>query len=301
MGGDPVKLELSALAETRQVRATNPDPARRGLRAGIRERYRRRLDARASALAEPALGELAVVFAPHFDDETLGCGGTIVRKRAAGADVYIAWMTDGGLSHRTLMAPAELAARRAAEGRTAAAVLGIDEDHLFFLSFPEGALGRYEPEAAIRVAEVLRTVRPREIYVPYARDPQSDHVVTYRAVLAGLRMSRLEAVTIYEYPIWLWAHWPNVWASGSGGRRWRCVLRGLRDSLLMMRDFTRAVKVDSVLGTKQAALAAHQTQMTRVIRDARWLTLSDVFGGDFLSSFFDGYERFKPTFFQRAS
>src|SRR5207248_577693 len=41
------------------------------------------------------LGRSAIVFAPHQDDEVLGCGGTIVRKLRAGADVTVVFLTDG--------------------------------------------------------------------------------------------------------------------------------------------------------------------------------------------------------------
>ena len=41
----------------------------------------------------------AMVFAPHPDDETLGCGGTVVKLRRAGVDVHIVFMTDGRHSH----------------------------------------------------------------------------------------------------------------------------------------------------------------------------------------------------------
>jgi len=37
----------------------------------------------------------ALVLAPHPDDETLGCGATILRKRAAGTPVHVLIVTDG--------------------------------------------------------------------------------------------------------------------------------------------------------------------------------------------------------------
>jgi glycosyltransferase involved in cell wall biosynthesis len=41
----------------------------------------------------------AMVFAPHQDDETFGCGGMIARKKEQGIPVAIAFLTDGRGSH----------------------------------------------------------------------------------------------------------------------------------------------------------------------------------------------------------
>jgi hypothetical protein len=40
-------------------------------------------------LGENDLGRSSIIFSPHQDDETLGCGGTIIRKKRVGADVKI--------------------------------------------------------------------------------------------------------------------------------------------------------------------------------------------------------------------
>src|SRR5947209_4351316 len=64
----------------------------------------------ADELRQPAL-----VFAPHPDDETLGCGGAIVRKKRAGAVVKIVVMTDGSASHPGQIDPDELKKLRAEE------------------------------------------------------------------------------------------------------------------------------------------------------------------------------------------
>ncbi len=45
------------------------------------------------------LARSALVFSPHPDDECLGCGGTIIRKKQAGSTVKIVHLTDGSRSH----------------------------------------------------------------------------------------------------------------------------------------------------------------------------------------------------------
>src|SRR5687768_14178340 len=56
---------------------------------------RRAVEKRASRPDASHLARSAVVFSPHYDDETLGVGGTVIRKRDCGAIVYLVFMTDG--------------------------------------------------------------------------------------------------------------------------------------------------------------------------------------------------------------
>ena len=55
----------------------------------------RRCLRRGTAFDEAALRRPAFILAPHPDDETFGCGGTIARKLAAGATIHVIVMTDG--------------------------------------------------------------------------------------------------------------------------------------------------------------------------------------------------------------
>src|SRR5947208_6372296 len=91
----------------------------------------------------------AVVFSPHPDDETLGCGGTIIRRRLLGADVSVVFMTDGSASHRRLMPALDLTALRAREARAACRILGVNEQSISFLNFEDGQLESHR-EAATR-------------------------------------------------------------------------------------------------------------------------------------------------------
>ncbi|GGR21069.1 PIG-L domain-containing protein [Deinococcus ruber] len=96
-------------------------------------------------------GEKILILAPHPDDETLCCAGLIQQAQAAGAQVYITFMTSGdgfefdaALEGHTLRPNAQtfrqLAVTRMAEARAAGQVLGVPVSHLTFLGYPDGSL-----------------------------------------------------------------------------------------------------------------------------------------------------------------
>ncbi len=237
------------------------------------------------------LGRSAVVFSPHPDDETLGCGGTIIQKRRAGAAVKIVFMTDGGRSHRHLISEDELRSIRAGEALAASRTLGVAEDGVVFLGFEDGRLSEHQGQAISRVAEVLRRERPDEVFVPYHRESPPDHVATHRIVLSALRACG-RGVAVYEYPIWFWGHWPWVSAPARGPREMAKVSRNsLVSGLRLLRDFRRCVYIGDVLALKRAALARHRSQM--LAPDPRWQTLGDVSNGEFLDCFFQDREIFR--------
>jgi hypothetical protein len=55
------------------------------------------------ALDEKDLAKSAVIFAPHPDDETLGCGGTMLKKISADAEITLCFLTNGENSHSDLI------------------------------------------------------------------------------------------------------------------------------------------------------------------------------------------------------
>ncbi|MCB1182882.1 PIG-L family deacetylase [bacterium] len=178
----------------------------------------------ASDLARPAL-----VFAPHQDDETLGCGGLIALKRRAGVPVSVVFLTDGATSHATRMPADELVARRRGEAVAACAVLGVAAADVHFLDLPDGELTGRLAAAADAAGGVL-DVHPDhgQVFVPYAGDTTPDHIAARAAVLAALGERPERAWTVFEYPVWFWHHWP--WARPDLARRLQwpaAVARGL--------------------------------------------------------------------------
>lgn len=216
-------------------------------------------------------------------------------KRRAGAAVTVVFMTDGRSSHAHLMPAEDLARLRRQEALAACNCLGVTQENVIFLEFPDGSLQAHEADAAKRVQAVLRDRRPRDVYVPYKNEPPHDHVATYRAVTAALQ-THCEPVTVFAYPVWYWDHWPWTRLPRPGRRATasamvRSIAAGF--GLRMSRLFPHVVDIRDAMPDKRAALAAHRTQMQRVQPGTNWPILADVSDGEFLDCFLRPFELFQ--------
>ncbi len=109
----------------------------------------------------------AIVFAPHPDDETLGCGGTIIQKKKAGAALKIVFMTDGSQSHSHLIPAEKLKAIRAKEALAAAEKLGVEPRNVLFLGIRDGTLTYNQAIAIEKVKQIILRTLPEAIFIPY--------------------------------------------------------------------------------------------------------------------------------------
>jgi LmbE family N-acetylglucosaminyl deacetylase len=254
----------------------------------------RSVQCRARYSSEQQLASSAIVFAPHQDDETLGCGGTILRKRRLGARVIIAFMTDGSTSHASFVDPLELKHIRHGEAIHAAEALGLEQGDLEFFDFPDSRLEEFHIPAATAVRALLQRHRPAEVFIPYRNDGTPDHEATSRIVTDAVRTSRLQ-INVYEYPIWFWNQWPWVSLRLGADRQFALdILRSLRFGMGLSAfvNFRHGTFVGDVLDQKRHALEKHCSQLLKA-RDARWPTLSDVSDGEFLPCFFQDFELFR--------
>jgi LmbE family N-acetylglucosaminyl deacetylase len=226
----------------------------------------------ATPLGDEELRRSAMVFAPHPDDETLGCGGTILRKRRSGAAMRIVFMTDGAASHADLTSRAELRMMRQREALDAVEVLGLGPAQVSWLGFPDGELGQWRADAVTRVSELLQRFRPEQLFLPYARGEHSDHVATHAIVYEAVGRVGL-AATLLEYPVWSWRYWPA--------------------KVRFLRELRTSVAVQEVLAQKRSALERHVSQMRRRNGDPRWRTLGDIDQGEFLASLLQDYEYYR--------
>jgi LmbE family N-acetylglucosaminyl deacetylase len=191
----------------------------------------------------------AIVFSPHEDDETLGCGGMIAWKRSHNIPVAIVFVTDGQKAHLFtpwIESPPDLVEIRRQEAIKAASVLGVAAANVHFLNYEDAALQDLPEQARQQLIEqitqLLLTYQPEEVYVPHRKDVHPDHEATYAVVKAAIAQTRLQ-VQVWQYPIWL------MWES--------LLFWGLK-----LEYLTHAYRfaIDSVRQQKQEAIAVYESQ-----------------------------------------
>ncbi len=196
-----------------------------------------------------------VVIAPHPDDDTLGCGGAIALLAGRGQDVSVLFVSDGAASHpgSVKFPPLVLRDLRETESREALRRLGVGEEAAVFLRLPDGALpmpGAAAFDAAVQmVGAALGKLQPDTILLPWRRDPHPDHRATSEIVRAALQ-GTAHPPRVLEYPIWAWE------------RADTSTLPKLGEVEPFRLD------IGAVVDKKTEAVAAHESQVTRLIDDA---------------------------------
>jgi len=136
-----------------------------------------------------------LVFAPHPDDECIGCGGLLVRLAQAGVPVRVVLVTDGS-GAGGLPPGAELI--RQQEFRASLQRLGVTNHSL--LGFPDGGL---TTSRALRdaVEREVQFFAPDWVIGPSAADAHRDHRCVAEVVrLAACACPGVDVVL--EYEVW---------------------------------------------------------------------------------------------------
>jgi LmbE family N-acetylglucosaminyl deacetylase len=134
------------------------------------------LRARSLASDRPTIGlppaRRALVLAPHPDDETLACGGTMALLARRSCDVRVLVVTDGDAA-KVALATDEVRRRRRAEVTAACAALGVAPPVL--LGFPDGRIGARVGAVAAEIAAHLADHAPDLVLLPWFGDGHPDH------------------------------------------------------------------------------------------------------------------------------
>lgn len=113
-----------------------------------------------------------LVVAPHPDDESIGCGGSLCLHAARGDTITVVFLTSGELGLEDL--PPEEARRvREAEAAAAAEILGVAE--LRFLRQPDWFLVDAIDAVASLLAREVELAAPSLIYRPHPGEWHPDH------------------------------------------------------------------------------------------------------------------------------
>jgi LmbE family N-acetylglucosaminyl deacetylase len=207
-----------------------------------------KLTAPATVLPITSATSLLVV-SPHPDDESLCCSGVIQRVLKAGGRVSIVWLTSGDGSELDLLVVEkslfikprklrDLALRRMEESREAATILGVQQDRLYFLGYPDRGIfsiitdnyitpyrSKFTDATAVPYAtalspghaytgqnlerdfeSVLDRVHPTLVLAPSPRDSHPDHratgIVAIRAMARRNELSKMRYWIVHGGEFW---------------------------------------------------------------------------------------------------
>lgn len=208
-----------------------------------------------------------MVFSPHPDDETLGAGGLIRHVLGNGGAVRVVFLTSGDgypegveleehISHPTAQDYRAYGTLRQKEALQVLATLGVKEQNISFLGFPDrglcSLLVQYwsnkrpyylspftqedrPPSAEVilpgtgysgedlkrEISRVLTAFRPTLLALPHPADQHPDHCATYFFVQAALKEHRKNVPVLPPHVLLFLVHfgqWPVGDDAGGGSR-----------------------------------------------------------------------------------
>lgn len=143
------------------------------------------------------MSKIVLIIAPHADDETLGCGGSILRYIQEGHQVH--WLIVTGMSEQAGFSVAQIV-KRAQEIKDVALSYGFSGVHE--LNFPPAQLEILPKGTIIEpISAVMNRVKPDEVFCVYRNDAHSDHEIVFDSVMSATKSFRypfIKRVLSYE-------------------------------------------------------------------------------------------------------
>ena len=138
-----------------------------------------------------------LVVSPHPDDETLGCGGSLLRHSHEGDDIY--WLNITSISERYGWKQDDVEKRKNQISK-------INEKYAFKefynLDFPTTKVDSIPINEIIqKISNVHEKVKAEIVYMPYIYDVHTDHQIVAKAMQSTLkwfRYSHIKKVLMYE-------------------------------------------------------------------------------------------------------
>jgi len=131
-----------------------------------------------------------LVVAVHPDDETLGCGGTLLKHRSHRDDLF--WLIATSMTKESGYRKSQIIQRQN-EIDAVAKQYGfkkVFQPHLPTTRVDEVPMSKLVP----RLAEIISAVNPHTVYLPFKHDIHSDHRRIFEACSSSLKSFRMPNV-----------------------------------------------------------------------------------------------------------
>lgn len=134
------------------------------------------------------MNKRVLVVAVHADDETLGCGGTLLKHKAQGDEIYWLLLTGPTENHPCDFSQKHIDERMSRVKRIANE---YEFNGLEYLGLPTQLLHTLDLRDVIqKISDVFRRVQPNIVYTMFANDVHSDHRVAFDAVYSCTKSFR---------------------------------------------------------------------------------------------------------------
>jgi LmbE family N-acetylglucosaminyl deacetylase len=131
-----------------------------------------------------------IVVSPHPDDETLGCGGALLKHKAQGDSVI--WLNITGMSEEHGFSQQRIAERKE-EMRKVAEMYAFDE--VYDLALPTMQLDALPISHIVElIGKVIKSTQPNIIYIPYPGDVHTDHRIVFDATVSCTKWFRYPSI-----------------------------------------------------------------------------------------------------------
>jgi N-acetylglucosamine malate deacetylase 1 len=139
----------------------------------------------------------ALVIAPHPDDETFGCGGSLFRHKENGYDLY--WLIITSINSNDGWSPKIVKSRNSEINLVAESYAFND---VVNLNYPATKIiSSHIPKLVNDIGDVIDKIKPKIIYSPHIGDVHTDHQYISKAIESIIKWFRhpsIRQLMVYE-------------------------------------------------------------------------------------------------------
>ncbi len=164
----------------------------------------RRATHRVPVKLRPVKAGRVLVVSPHYDDETIGCGGTLLLHRDAGSVVRVVFATNCEDGIASAEVAKKVSQMRLAEAKRVASIMRFES----IKPYPFRNAIQHEDQLSEKLVGEIEDFKPTQIFCTFPIDAHADHQACALAVARATKRIGWKG-EIFCFEVWSTA-WPNA-------------------------------------------------------------------------------------------